>query len=79
MAFERRYVLNYVKLNPSARQAAVVISVQNIVDGEIQQSYNIERFYNKDDGGASDDGQHQLSDEDTIAQDLVNHFWSQIS
>ena len=73
MSFERRQTLNTVKLIPSAKQVAIRILQEVLVDGEVTQKYNIDRFYIK--GETYSD--RSMEDEDPLVQSIANHFWSQ--
>ena len=73
MSFERRQTLNTVKLIPSAKQVAVRILQEILVDGEVTQTYSIDRFYVK--GETYDD--RSMEDEDPLVQSIANYFWSQ--
>lgn len=68
MSFERRQTLNTIKLIPHAKQVAIDIAQEILVDGEVTQTYSIQRFYVK---GES------ITDEEPLVQTIVNHFWSQ--
>ena len=67
MSFERKQQLMHIRFNVGSKQAYIQNRYSVVVDGveqyEITRSTPVER---------GDD----ISDQEQLAQDMINHFWS---